>query len=513
MRVIRKRPVVLTVMVVLVLLVILVRGPAPLSPLTPTPLSLLNPHAMVTTSALEEDIDSYIALISSMHGDPFRVVTAETFAAEATVLKRQVHDHHADSLTLLDAYYVLQELAATLQDEHTEVSFPPHWEAAFTSVFPLCIRIIGDRAYVECSLGNDTIPPLAEVVAIDGMRVADMVAEVMKYQSPTLAHFKRRAIESSFGRWLQAYFRLRSPWELTYRHNDRVGTTEVRGITVDDYRRAAPRQEAYSASSMAVSDLRVPILNISRFSPPDVDAYRGFVDRFFATNLNLPYVVIDVRDNPGGSGANGWYVLDHLTDEPYDVVQRMTFRVSEEYHAYLKWGNRRAYHRRRIPRALWWLPLYRYMDLYLGDHRDRLLRAEPGARIDRDLGVRTPQTDTPPYGGTVFVLTSHGTNSAAVVFAAAFKAAGLGLVVGQETGGRESFTSDPVYVELPNTHLRAKIPVALMVLPGSNPDRGALPDLPVEHTLDDLRRGSDPDLEAVRAYITATIGGNAAPRR
>jgi C-terminal processing protease CtpA/Prc len=153
------------------------------------------------------------------------------------------------------------------------------------------------------------------------------------------------------------------------------------------------------------------------------------------------------------------------------------------------------------------------MDLYLGDNRDRFLRAEPGARIDSDLGVRTPRTDTPPYRGTVFVLTSHGTNSAAVVFAAAFKAAGLGLIVGQETGGRESFTSDPVYVELPNSHLRAKIPVALMVLPGSNPGRGVLPDLPVEHTLDDLRCGSDPDLEAVRAYITATLGGSAEPPR
>ena len=87
--------------------------------------------------------------------------------------------------------------------------------------------------------------------------------------------------------------------------------------------------------------------------------------------------------------------------------------------------------------------------------------------------------------------------------AAAFKAADVGLIVGQETGGREGFTSDPVQVELPNTHLRARVPVALMVLPGSNPDRGVLPDLSVEHTIDDLRRGLDPDLEAVRAYIAA----------
>jgi hypothetical protein len=459
---------------------------------------------MVTTSALEEDIDSYIALISSMHGD---------LAAEAAALKSQVRDRHADSLTLLDAYYVLQELAATLQDEHTEIYFPPQWDAAFTSVFPLRIRIIDDRAYVGASQGGDTIPFLAEVIAIDGMLVSDMVAEVMRYENRTLVHFKRRAIESSFGRWLQAYFKLRPPWTLTYRNGGRDTTVVVRGVPSEAFREATSRPEVYSASAMAVGDLRVPVLRITRFSPRDVDAYRDFIDRFFATNLNVPYLVIDVRDNPGGGGALGWYVLDHLTDVPYDVVQRMTYRVSEVYKTYLRWGNRSVYHERRIPRVLWWLPLYRHMDMYLGDDRDRFLRAEPGSRVDADLGVRIPRTDTPPYRGTVFVLTSHGTNSAAVVFAAAFKAAGLGLIVGQETGGRETFASDPVYVELTNTHLRAKIPVAAMVLPGSNPERGVLPDLQVEHTIDDLRRGRDPDLEAVRAYITAVLGASAEPRR
>jgi C-terminal processing protease CtpA/Prc len=262
---------------------------------------------------------------------------------------------------------------------------------------------------------------------------------------------------------------------------------------------------------MTVDDLLVPILEISRFSPRDIDAYKAFIDQFFSTNQDALYVVIDVRDNPGGGGALGWYVLDHLTDEPYEVVQRMTYLVSEEYRTYLDWDNQTVYHDRGIPRVLWWLPLYRRMDLYLGEDRDRFLRARAGSRIDADLGTRVREVNTPPYRGTVLVLTSHGTNSAAVVFAAAFKAAGLGLIVGQETGGRESFTSDPVFVELPNTGLRAKVPVALMVLPGSNPDRGVLPDIPVEHTIDDLRRGRDPDLEAVRDYIAAVADSPSSP--
>ncbi|MFC1574491.1 S41 family peptidase [Gemmatimonadota bacterium] len=461
---------------------------------------------MVTIRALEDDIDAYVSRISSMHGDPFRMVTEGGFAAGAAALKRRIRARQADSLSLLEAYYVLQELAATLQDEHTEILFPHHWDDGLGPMFPLRIRIFGDRAYVEECLGSDTIPPFAEVVSIEGVRVQEMLEEVLPYQSQTLVHFKRRAIESTFGRWLQAYFGLRSPWSLTYGADGRLETVEVGGMSSDAHRAAAGQPQAYSASAMTVGDLQVPILKILSFSPRNVDAYKGFVDRFFATNQDMPYVVIDVRDNPGGAGSLGWYVLDHLTEEPYEVKQRMTYVVSEEYKAYLNWDNRRVYGRRGIPRFLWWLPLYRRMDLYLGEDRERLLRAEVGSRIDAHLGTRIREVTTTPYDGTVFVLTSHGSNSAAVVFAAAFKAAGLGLIVGQETGGRETFSSDPVYVELPNTHLRAKVPVALLVLPGGNPDRGVLPDLPVEHTIDDLRRGLDPDLDAVRAYIEAAGG-------
>ena len=79
----------------------------------------------------------------------------------------------------------------------------------------------------------------------------------------------------------------------------------------------------------------------------------------------------------------------------------------------------------------------------------------------------------------------------------------MGVVIGQETGGRESFTSDPVFIELPNTHLRAKVPVALLTLPGNNPERGVLPDIPVEYSVEDYRQGRDKDLEAVRQYIEA----------
>ncbi|UCC71623.1 MAG: hypothetical protein JSV86_14720 [Gemmatimonadota bacterium] len=61
--------------------------------------------------------------------------------------------------------------------------------------------------------------------------------------------------------------------------------------------------------------------------------------------------------------------------------------------------------------------------------------------------------------------------------------------------------SDPIFIELPNTTLRAKIPVAILVLPGDNPDRGVLPDVEVEYSIGDYVAGRDRHLDAVRDLI------------
>ena len=263
------------VAIALLLLVFAIRGPAPRNPLVSTPLAQLDPHAMVAAQGLIDDIAAYVALISAVHGDPFRIVTADAFAARAATLERRVRDRQADSLPLIEAYYVLQELAATVQDEHTEIVFPHHWDAAFGPRFPLDIRMIGDRAYVEQCFGSDTIPRHAEVVAVDSLTVPQIVEQVLPYQSHTLAHFKRQVIAASFGRWLQAYFGLRSPWSVTYRAAGRWDTVEVSGVASDAYRAAAGRPEDYAAAAMTVGDTEVPTPHSPPGGRPPLDRRRS----------------------------------------------------------------------------------------------------------------------------------------------------------------------------------------------------------------------------------------------
>jgi hypothetical protein len=59
---------------------------------------------------------------------------------------------------------------------------------------------------------------------------------------------------------------------------------------------------------------------------------------------------------------------------------------------------------------------------------------------------------------------------------------------------------------MPNSHLLAIIPVAILALPGNNPDRGVLPDIKVEYSLEDEITKMDLYLEKVKEMIKKDLG-------
>ena len=115
--------------------------------------------------------------------------------------------------------------------------------------------------------------------------------------------------------------------------------------------------------------------------------------------------------------------------------------------------------------------------------------------------MRSPHSTINKFKGKAFLLISENTFSAGVVFAAIFKDNGIGVVIGRETSGRESFGSDPISLSLPNSKLKGSIPLAIYTLPGNNPDRGVMPDILVSRSIDDYRLGRDKEMEKVKELI------------
>lgn len=77
----------------------------------------------------------------------------------------------------------------------------------------------------------------------------------------------------------------------------------------------------------------------------------------------------------------------------------------------------------------------------------------------------------------------------------------MGTTIGQETAGRLQFNSDPVSIDLPNSKLKAWVPVGIYTLPGNPKNRGLIPDIPVKYSIEDYASGTDREIELVKKLI------------
>lgn len=83
------------------------------------------------------------------------------------------------------------------------------------------------------------------------------------------------------------------------------------------------------------------------------------------------------------------------------------------------------------------------------------------------------------FCGNVYLLTSHTTFSSASSFAWAFKEAGCGTVIGEETGGMSVHYGDVISFKLPNSGLAVNVSHKRFWLPGADENNihGVLPDI------------------------------------
>jgi hypothetical protein len=332
------------------------RGPRPQYPYIHSGLEKSDPKSLIEKQTLIKDIDYYVALVDSAHGDPYRQVPKESFIAKAEELKDLIRLLQDDKISLIRCYYYLQELAAFLQDEHTSIRFSNNWRKTVDKRFPLIIRIFKEKVYVLKDLSQAGIPQYAELISIDNKPLKEIMSETRKFVNVTLLHYKWQIAERNFDIWLQTYFNLRPPWNVTYRIDNEEKTVEVAGIRSEEFAEKTKKDNRYSESLFSVEEETIPLLDIPKFFYPERSAYDKFMDEFFQKYKDKSYMVIDLRHNPGGDGRWGFFVLDYFMESPYLTIKRFDFKISKEFSDIVWYNQHMTYYNKKIPRLLWWLP-------------------------------------------------------------------------------------------------------------------------------------------------------------
>lgn len=418
--------------------------------------------------------------------------------------KRTLDRRHEEILATLDrpmsvadAQALFQTFIAEGQVAHARIDFPSEafiaYREAGGAMFPLNVRIEGERVFVTGNLSDAEIAPGAEILRLDGEPVSAWLALLRRNISADNLYLAHAILEPQFGAILWLEQGARTAYELTLRDPDGA----VRELTLPTRNRTSMRAAATQAPAMlelnyaqrvahvlpgGVAYLRPGLFMNLGADPYDTTEFHAFIDSAFARfeTEGATKLLIDLRDNPGGDNSFSDHMIAYFADEPFRFSSDFRVRVSPEAI---------ASNASRLDAASAGSVSHRYAEMYAG--------AATGDVVHFNIDMAQPRASG-RFEGTVYALVNRRSYSNAVSVAAIIQDYGFGQILGEPTadlattyGAMENFT-------LPNTGLIVGFPKAHIIRPnGDERVQGVTPDIVIETPI--LQSADDPVLmEALR---------------
>jgi carboxyl-terminal processing protease len=344
-------------------------------------------------------------------------------------------------------YRLLQRMTALLKDGHTEVFLPKELAERMEADLPLRTDLIENRVFVtrvdSKTLEADGITAGLELLEIDGMPVHEYVT---KNRRPYIAsNSPQHVLVKAYSYGMLAGPR-DSPVVLEFRSKDgrvfekrlqRGSYPDATSLPVVTYRKLAGNL-AYVAINTFNSE----------------DAQKEF-EKLLPEVRGSDGLILDVRQNDGGSGVIAYNLLGHLTDKEFATPPWK----SRQYVATLRvWGQAGGWY-----------------------------EAKPSTWAGKPDDF---------YSKPVVMLIGPRSLSATDVFAETYHRLGRGKLVGEPTGGS---TGDPLAFALPGGG-SGRVATSTDVGDGLI-GRGVQPDVLVPRTVQDFLAGRDAVLEAAIAEL------------
>lgn len=238
------------------------------------------------------------------------------------------------------------------------------------------------------------------------------------------------------------------------------------------------------------ADSTIAYIKVKSFSQTFASAfYREAFRKIKAAEA--PYLIIDIRNNYGGSLEEINTLYTYLSTEPFTLIKPSQVASGT---APLK----TRYFRKSTPLE-YAAKIFTYPAFFFGQIFSTYKKN--GIAYYRIRADKTSAPAKDAFTGKVFVLMNGGSFSASSILAAKLKYDKKAVLVGEETGGANDGTVAGFYSYQQLPHSRIDLPIGLVwVQPDiafTHTRKGVLPDIPVKETLADIIRKKDPQLERV----------------
>lgn len=469
---------------------------------------------------LKEDVDFAYSKLQKMHPQLYWYIPKKELELKFDSLKQTINE----PLTPLQFYFKLQPVIAGIREGHLSLRIPrkkftkkeiktlEHKKGLF-SRFEYYIS--GDQMYITENRDSiEHIQPGTEILSINHIPVSEYIKKYRNlissdgYNTTFQPYFlkdlffnyytaenglaDRAILETHYKGEKHTYTLSRESKSDSDLEKDKEMNKRTQERKLNDYVAAS---NSYNRSFKFLDkDSTVAYIKVKSFS-------REYSDEFYKKTFakikkaKSDYLIIDVRNNYGGSLYEINNLYSYLTNKPFTLIKpsQVTSRDIPLRTNYFRKSNPLDYAIKSIS-----YPSYFFAQAFSTYKKD-------GKVFYKMKADKPTKPNKEAFHGKVFVLINGGSFSASSIITAKLKNDKRATLVGEETGGANDGTVAGFYSyqKLPNSEIRFPIGL-LLVQPNidfSDTKKGVTPDIEIKENLQDIIDKKDPQLDWIRNEI------------
>ncbi|PWN72021.1 peptidase S41 [Chryseobacterium phosphatilyticum] len=469
---------------------------------------------------LKEDIDYAYLKLKQMHPQLYWYIPKQELERKFDSLKQTINE----PLTPLQFYFKLQPVIAGIREGHLSLRIP---RKRFTKkeikklehktgLFSRFEYYIADnRMYIIQNRDSiENIQPGTEILSINSTPVSDYIKKYKNLISSDGYNttFQPYFLKDLFFNYYTAEHGLSDKATIETLYNGEKKTLTLRREIKSDtdlekdkeMKKRTPEKKMndYVAASNSYNrsfkfldkDSTIAYIKVKSFS-------REYSDEFYKKSFSKikdaksSYLIIDVRNNYGGSLYEINNLYSYLANEPFTLIKpsQVTSRDIPLRTNYFRKSSALEFAFKSIA-----YPSYFFAQAFSTYKKD-------GKVFYKMKADKPTKPNKEAFQGRVFVLINGGSFSASSIITAKLKNDKRATLVGEETGGANDGTVAGFYSyqKLPNSEI--KFPIGLLLVQPninfSDSKKGVVPDVVVKESIQDIIERKDPQLDWIRNEI------------
>ncbi len=446
-----------------------------------------------SADTVKQTIDEITNELSLKHPGFYRYTSKQDFNKYIDSIKFTIKD----SLTELGAFLKLKQIIAKINCLHTGISLPQEYKDYLNqqpNLFPFQVYFTGNKAYIVKNYSaNKSILPGDEIVSINGQTIDQIINQLLSL-IPSDGYnltMKYRTLYYQFPSWYRS-IDLTENFILVTKQNSIEITCQVKGAKFNDIAEDGFLSEPVRPKQLEFKmEHAIGFLTIHSFAKTDIKKgnqdFKQFIDQAFTTLKanNIQNLVVDLRDNTGGSDPYAALFTSYFFDKPFRYWDRIevTTAIAKE----IKGPALKLYYKKPIQKDSTWL-------------------WQKAKHVNDFDFYEEQQPAKNNFTGKTYLLINGFCMSSCADVAAILSYNKRAIFIGQETGGGYQGNNSGMLPDSKVKPFNFTLTVPLQkylnyVDTSKNIGRGAMPDYPINTTIGDILNNEDTELKAAIGLI------------